>query len=271
MTTSAGSTPAGEPSTKRRPGRRTNQPKLAESVRESLLAEITAGRFRPGDRLPTEIELQERYRVSRTPIREAMQSLHLMGIVDISPRRGATVRAIPVQSVVDMAMLSGAMTGPDRVKDVFQFRDAMESAIAELSAVNADDAQLGRIRTILEENRSAVERGDRDAAREVDVRFHAAIAEASGNVVFTAVSAALGGLLVELRRTTGGIPGASEASLQEHQEIFRALERRDAGAARRATERHIRNTQARFESARGDPGATASDPARGDGGIGTGG
>src|SRR6476620_9657648 len=93
---------------KRRPGRRTNQPKLAESVRESLLAEISGGRFRPGDRLPTEIELQQRYHVSRTPIREAMQSLHLMGIVDISPRRGATVRAIPMESVVDMAILSGS-------------------------------------------------------------------------------------------------------------------------------------------------------------------
>ena len=68
--------------------------------------------------------------------------------------------------------------------------------------------------------------------------------------MFTAVSAALGGLLVELRRTTGGIPGASEASFVEHQEIFRALERHDAPAARRATERHIRNTQARYQGAR---------------------
>jgi GntR family transcriptional regulator, sialic acid-inducible nan operon repressor len=264
MTTSAGPAPVQGADERRRPGRRRNQPKLAEWVRESLLADISAGRFGPGDRLPTEIELQERYGVSRTPIREAMQSLHLMGIVEISPRRGATVRAIPMQSVVDMAILSGAMTGTDRVADVFQFRDAMESAIAELSAVNADEAQLGRIRAILDENREAVERGDRAAAQAIDVRFHSAIAEASGNVVFTAVTAALGGLLVELRRTTGGIPGASEASLAEHQEIFRALERRDARAARRATERHIRNTQARFESAGADAGRAMTDgPAAG--------
>jgi DNA-binding FadR family transcriptional regulator len=247
MTTS-GEVPIGEPP---RPRRRVGRlhPKLAETVRADLLAKLAAGRWRPGDRLPTEIELMEQYKVSRAPIREAMQSLHLMGIVEISPRRGATVRAIPMRSVVDMAILSGAMTGTDRVTDVFQFRDATESAMAELSAVNADEAQLGRIRTILEENRSAVSRGDRDAAREIDVRFHSAIAEASGNVVFSAVSAALGGLLVELRRTTGGIPGASEASLVEHEEIFRALERRDSAAARRATERHIRNTQARYLAA----------------------
>jgi DNA-binding FadR family transcriptional regulator len=249
MRTSASATEAPPAGPATGTGRGRLRPKLATRIREELLAEIAAGRWRPGDRLPTEVELMARFGVSRAPIREAMQSLHLMGIVEISPRRGATVRALPVQSVVDMAILSGAMTGTDRVGDVFQFRDAMEGAIAELSALHADPVQLDRIRAILEENRAAVARGDREEAQRVDVRFHAAIAESSGNVVFTAVSAALGGLLVELRRTTGGIPGASEASFVEHEEILRALERRDAPAARRATERHIRNTQARFLAA----------------------
>src|SRR4051794_6320888 len=83
------------------------RPKLATGVREQLLADIRSGRWRPGDRLPTEIELMARFGVSRAPIREAMQSLHLLGIVDISPRRGAIVRALPVEAVIDMAILSG--------------------------------------------------------------------------------------------------------------------------------------------------------------------
>jgi GntR family transcriptional regulator, transcriptional repressor for pyruvate dehydrogenase complex len=231
-------------------GRRAARPKLATQVRAEILGDITAGRWRPGDRLPTEVELMARFGVSRAPIREAMQSLHLMGIVDISPRRGATVRALPVQSVVDMAMLSGSMRGTDRVGDVFEFRDAMEGAIAELSARNASDGQIDIVRGIIEENRAAVSREDWEEAQRIDVRFHAAIAEASGNVVFTAVAAALNGLLVELRRATGGIPGASAASLVEHEEILAALGRRDGPAARRATERHIRNSRARYESAR---------------------
>jgi GntR family transcriptional repressor for pyruvate dehydrogenase complex len=150
-----------------------------------------------------------------------------------------------------MAILSGSMRGTDRIRDVFEFRDAMESAIAELSARNADEAQLVGLRAIIEDNRRAVESADREEAQRVDVRFHAAIAEASGNVVFTAVSAALSGLFVDLRRATRGIPGASEASYLEHREILTALEGRDGPAARRASERHIRNTRARYESARG--------------------
>src|SRR5687768_10437118 len=73
--------------------------KLATVVREHLLADIRSGRWRPGDRLPTELELMANFGVSRAPIREAMQSLHLLGIVDISPRRGAVVRALPMESV----------------------------------------------------------------------------------------------------------------------------------------------------------------------------
>jgi GntR family transcriptional repressor for pyruvate dehydrogenase complex len=226
------------------------RPKLAAQVREQILADISAGRWRAGDRLPTEVELMARFGVSRAPIREAMQALHLLGIVDISPRRGATVRALPVESVVDLAILSGSMSGDDRIADVFEFRDVMESAIAELSARNARPDQLEGLREIIEANRRAVEADDSAEAQAIDVRFHAAIAEASGNVVFTAVAAALGGLLVELRRVTGGIPGASSASYVEHVEIFDAVERGNGPAARRATERHIRNSRARFEAAR---------------------
>jgi DNA-binding FadR family transcriptional regulator len=233
------------------------RPKLATKLREQILADISAGRWRPGDRLPTEVELMLRFGVSRAPVREAMQSLHLLGIVDISPRRGATVRALPVQSVVDLAVLSGSMSGNDTIGDVFEFRDVMESAIAELSARNARPEQLADLREIIADNRRAVEKDDRAEAQAIDVRFHGAIAEASGNLVFTAVAAALGGLLVELRRATGGIPGASREAFTEHLEIFEAVERGDGPAARRATERHIRNTRARFEAAHRDDGSSA--------------
>lgn len=223
--------------------------KLAILVREHLLADMRSGRWRPGDRLPTEIELMARFGVSRAPIREAMQSLHLLGIVDISPRRGAVVRALPIESVVDLAILSGSM-GPDRpIAAVFEFRDVMEGAIAELCAAHAADAQIEVVRAILAENVAAVTRGDLIEAQRIDVAFHAAIADGSGNVVFQTVSRALSGLLVELRRRTSGVPGAAQASLGEHQEIFSALANRDGPNARRATERHIRNTRARYEAA----------------------
>jgi DNA-binding FadR family transcriptional regulator len=230
---------------RRRPsGRR----KLATLVRERLMAEIWAGRWRPGDRLPTEPEMAALFGVSRTPIREAMQSLSLLGVVNVSPRRGATVQALPVESVVDLAILSGAMAPERSADDVLAFRLAMESASAELAAANARDEDLAQLRSIVADNVAAFENGDTDAANDADIRFHAAIAEASGNVVFTSVAHVLNGLLVELRKSTGGVPGASDASLAEHQAIMAALDRRDGTAARLAAAEHIENTRTRFHA-----------------------
>jgi GntR family transcriptional repressor for pyruvate dehydrogenase complex len=226
------------------------RPKLATVVREGILAEILAGRWRPGDRVPTEKELMTRFGVSRTPIREAMQSLKLVGIVDISPRRGATVRALSIESVVDLAILSGVMSPRRSLGDVFEFRFAMEGAIAGLAAVNVSRDQVESLQSILAENEAAIRRGDLGAALQVDVRFHAAIAEASGNVVFQAVAHALNGLLVEQRRITSGIAGAPQASFLEHQDILAAIARGDGRSARAAAETHIDRTRARFDSAR---------------------
>jgi GntR family transcriptional repressor for pyruvate dehydrogenase complex len=229
------------------------QPKLGTLIRERLLADIRSGRWRAGDRVPTEIELMAAFGVSRTPIREAMQSLQMLGIVDISPRRGATVRALPMESVVDLALLAGTMSPDHSVADLFEFRVAMEVAIAGLAASHASDGQLADLRAILGETSAAVESQDRPAAQLIDVRFHAALADASANVVFQAVARALNGLLVEQRRVTGGIPGASGASLEEHRLIAGAIERHDPAAARAAAESHIRATRMRYESSLVDP------------------
>jgi GntR family transcriptional regulator, transcriptional repressor for pyruvate dehydrogenase complex len=239
---------AGPAASPRREKRRSKN--LAIQIRQELLAEIWAGRWRPGDQIPTEIELMARFGVSRTPIREAMQSLHLMGIVDIAPRRGSIVRALPVESVVDLAILSGVMEPEQPITDVFEFRDAIESAAAELAARNASDDQIESLRAIVAENEAAVARGDDAEAQSIDVRFHAKIAEASRNAVFQAVTHTINGLLVELRRVTSGVPGAPQAAFAEHGAIFRAVEGRDGPAARQLTQRHIRNSRARYESAR---------------------
>jgi len=224
-----------------------NRRKLATLVRERLLHEIRAGTWRPGDRLPTEPELIERFGVSRTPVREAMQSLSLLGVVDISPRRGATVRALPPESVIDYAILAGAMSQADSIEDVFEFRLASESAIAELAARQASDGEIDSLRRILTENELAVAIGNIGGLVDVDIRLHAAIAVASRNAVFLSVVHALNGLLVQTRRAASGVPGAPAASLAEHRRIVDAIAARTPRAARTAARIHLQNTRSRYE------------------------
>jgi DNA-binding FadR family transcriptional regulator len=227
----------------------TARPKLAAQVAERLLTEIWSGRWRPGDRLPTEPEMEALFGVSRTPIREAMQSLRLLGVVDISPRRGATIRALPVESVMDLAVLSGLMSPGTSIADVFEFRHAMESAIAALCARRATTAQIESMRALLVEHADALARQATERAQTLDLEFHAALAEASGNSIYQSVARALTGVFVEMRRVTSGIPGAAQTAVEEHRAILNAVAARDAERSRRAAALHIRQTRARYERA----------------------
>ena len=64
--------------------------RLSKSVADDLLARITRGEYKAGDRLPSEQELMGAYGVGRNTVREAMQSLRTLGLVEIRPRLGAT-------------------------------------------------------------------------------------------------------------------------------------------------------------------------------------
>jgi GntR family transcriptional repressor for pyruvate dehydrogenase complex len=226
------------------------RPKLAAQVAERLLSEIWSGRWQPGDRLPTEPEMVALFGVSRTPVREAMQSLRLLGVVDISPRRGATVRALPVESVMDVAVLSGVMAPHASLSDVFEFRHSMESAVAALAARRATAERVNELRSLVAGHAAAIAWQDHERAQQLDLDFHIVLAESCGNAIYHSLARALTGLFIEIRRLTSGIPGAPEAAVGEHQAILAAIAAHDAEQARRAAARHIRQTRARYEHAR---------------------
>lgn len=236
-----------QPERPRPPSTRRN---LSEWVREEILAGIASGKYRPGDRLPTQDELILMFGVSRTPVREAMQSLSMLGIVEISARRGAYVRALPVESVVDMAILSGSMDPEASMDDIFVFRHEIEGATAELASLHATDDQIRVLRELHAEGRRCLDDDDRAGFRAIDVKFHAAIAEATSNPVFGAISRVVNGLLVEQRTLIGGIPGASNQAYAEHAAILEAIEARDPVRARESGQLHIARTRARVDEAR---------------------
>ncbi|MBI2755426.1 MAG: FadR family transcriptional regulator [Chloroflexi bacterium] len=223
--------------------------KLAEIARDQMLSNIRSGRWKVGDRIPTEQALTVQFGMSRAPVREAVQSLTLLGILDVAPRRGAFVQALPSSSVVDLGILSSVMRANNPIADLFEFRAGTEGAIAELAARNASGAQIRQLRSIIDANVAAVVADDAAELRQVDVAFHAAVSVASGNVVYQGVVAALSGLLTDLRRTIGGIPGASSEAMVEHRAILDSIARHDTSAARLSAELHVRNTEVRFRRA----------------------
>ena len=137
---------------------------LREDIRDQLIEEILSGRLAPGDRL-VETRIAQDYGVSQAPVREALRDLEMFGFIVSSPFRGAIVREISTEDLVQ----------------IYPIRAVLEGLAAHDAATRIDDATLKRLEKLLIVMKNAAARGDTRAAVSADFAFHLAIVEASGN------------------------------------------------------------------------------------------
>ena len=230
-----------------------NRPRdsLTAQVLRALSSSIERGELTPGDRLPPERVLMEKYHVSRSVVREAIASLRSSGRIDTQQGRGAFVLAPPFAYpyVVDASDLA-------KIGDVLQIMDlriGLESEAASLAAQRHAPADLRRIGTAL----AALEAGIRAAqpAVSADIEFHLAIIRATGNAYFIDLFAQLSALMIP-RARVDLFKNDRQARVrylaliqQEHAQIYQAIARRDAEAARAAVRLHLTNSRERLRAA----------------------
>ncbi len=210
--------------------------RLSQTVADDLLARITRGEYRAGDRLPSEQLLMAQYQVGRNTVREAMQSLRTLGLVEIRPRLGARVLAQASPNTLANSAVS-MLIGDQTVSELYQVRLILEPAAAALAAKHRTDDDLLAMRRARTHYRVAYEMGT--PVWEADIEFHQAIAGASGNAVLAKVLAPVSDLLNNARQATGTFLAAVEMALDQHDEIADAIETRAVIRARRAMTRHI--------------------------------
>jgi GntR family transcriptional regulator, transcriptional repressor for pyruvate dehydrogenase complex len=246
----------------KRAGRRN----LSHVVADELLLEIQAGKYGPGGRLPTERGLMERFGVGRSAIREAIQALVAMGILDVRPGVGAVVIGIGTQEALDTETIS-ALLEDQTIDDLYDFRELLETEAAARAATGASPGEVAGIAAAFERIRAAVEQGS--SSYQADLDFHRAVVAASANVIFLRMLDQVADLLSTLRRQTELVPGAAELAVAEHEAICRAIENRDADAARRASVQHIASGRAAVAAARRMARAKAAEEGAGTADAGT--
>ena len=153
---------------------------MAAEIRDRLLASMRVGDLAPGDRLPAERQLCQEFGVARTSVREAMQMLFSLGVIE---RRGNRAHVVEHLPSIDFSRL-----GPDgrkhTVRQLFETRRVIEMPIVELAVARATDAERRSIAELAKGFRPGMALGE---FRALDRAFHAAIAEACGNELLAEV------------------------------------------------------------------------------------
>jgi len=211
--------------------------KVYEEVAKQI-ERLILKKLRPGDKLPSERELAEMLRVSRSSIRDAIRSLELMGLVE--PRQGAGTIVREISPDINPFADAGKRR-QELVSEFLDFRKMLEPPLAARAATHASAEEISEMEEILQRQAEKQEEGEPAVAE--DAEFHYSVALASGNSVVLKVLDTLMDLLRDTRERSLQVEGRAQKSLAGHRRILAAIKRHDAEAAKSAMRRHIEDVE----------------------------
>jgi GntR family transcriptional repressor for pyruvate dehydrogenase complex len=215
------------------------QPNLSDQVTEKLQELIATGQLRPAERLPSERELAERFGVSRTVIREAVRSLVAKGLLEVKSGSGMVISVPQASSVAEtMGLLLRLSTDKAPYEYIFEVRQVLEVEIAGLAAQRATPEDIQELRSLIEFQAQHLD--DLEKSAEADVEFHAALANATQNVLFSILLDSIAEIMLEVRLMGLALPDVREKVLEQHSRIFAQVKAGNAIEARKAMVEHLR-------------------------------
>jgi GntR family transcriptional repressor for pyruvate dehydrogenase complex len=227
--------------------------KLYEQVADRIQGLIVAESLCPGHKLPSERELAERLKVSRTVVREAIRALSVRGLVRVKPGCGTYVQELtPKDAAAPLELFLKLRRASDSFDDLHEVRRMIEVEVAGLAAERATEEDHQAMEAAIEGMvacRKATH-DDLDRYVQCDLAFHAALAAATGNDLFTVLLSPISGVLLEAIRLSSQVPGAVNDGIAHHRNILKWVRRGDVEKARQAMRDHIRHAHSLVERAR---------------------
>ena len=207
--------------------------RLYEQVIERLREHVETQGLTSGARLPAERELAERLGVSRASVREAVVALEVQGLVEVRHGGGTYL----LRDRLEPEPIETLIARKQRLPDVLDARDALETKLAALAAQRRSDADLTRIDQALAAMRAAVAAGRIPEAE--DARFHAAVTAAAHSQLLADFMAEIADVIAESRTESLRQPGRPGKSMRQHEAVAAAIRAGDPRAAARAMHRHV--------------------------------
>lgn len=209
---------------------------MTELVSQRLVALLSDGALRPGDKLPPERELAQQLGVGRTTVREALKLLTLGGLLEARRGDGTYVRQ-SFTSFLSQQIEWSVLLSVQEVDKIVEVREALEIKASRLAAERATPEEVERIgifRELLE-----IEGRDIERETDLDMEFHQAIAEASHNELLSRLMLSLQNILRQYIALSNQMTDRLETTVTEHQAIYDAIAASDVDGAERAMSEHL--------------------------------
>jgi GntR family transcriptional regulator, transcriptional repressor for pyruvate dehydrogenase complex len=202
---------------------RTKRPSVVDEIVDAFRQDLLSGKMQPGDRLPAEPELAERFQVGRGTVREAVKVLQALGVVKVIRGDGTRIVTEPPAALIDplvFAMLLGTRLG----SDLIELRALIEVGYCQLAAQKMTPSDMASIEAAQAayERYAAEPARDLDRQTELDLVFHDAVMEATHNELIVRVAKTIERLYhTSIRRTMS--PAGLDWGVKAHRNIISAL------------------------------------------------
>jgi len=232
---------------KLQPAQRTS---LSDDIVKQITTLIASGVLKPGERIPSEKQLCQRFQVSRASVREALRSLSVLGILESHAGDGTFVAGDSLR-YMERAFQWGMLLDRRAIEDLLETRLMLESHTASLAARKATQDDIRELAAAVRGMEEAV--SDPQRYLEYDLKFHLRLAQASQNAILKNLVNTIRGYLEAWIRQALMTPGRGGAnrratlSVAQHRKILRAVERGRPSEARRTMMEHIRSSSAEVQ------------------------
>jgi GntR family transcriptional repressor for pyruvate dehydrogenase complex len=217
--------------------------KAYEDIVQQVLVLIEEGKLKRGDQLPSERELTETFKVSRTTVREAIRTLESMKLLKSRQGNGTYVLASSEEALIQ-PLAAALFKEKDDIFDIFYIRKIIEPRAAQLAAENATPQEIEEMEEVLRKQEECLERGEN--VIEIDSTFHMLMAKTTKNRIMERLLLAMIDLIRQSREKYHMEDEHDERgrrSLEGHHRVLSAIKNGDGDAARKSMLQHLEDIE----------------------------
>ena len=210
---------------------------VGEQVFEQLKKMLIEGEWEPGSKIPSENELADLFNVSRITVRQALQKLNALGLIETKLGEGSFVKSVDIGESMN-ALIPVMYLGEHSASQVFEFRQIIETECARLACERATEEDIEELKSILQKMKKYSENSNLENFSREDLNFHFEIARITRNPLIIKTYSILQEVLKQTMNEVICKMGY-ENGIYYHEQIIQAIEARDGERAAALMEEHI--------------------------------